>query len=211
MTVAARRAAREVIRAWRKAYVATWTATLSAALVVAPAAPVRHAVTEVLRLRLRADQTPPPSSSRIAALAAHNFPIAAWPLLLGLVGAHRDVTARRTADVVLAVGIAVNVLQVAAALGAYGPALLAYVPQLPLEWAALALGASGWLCQRQHQLTIRKGLALLALTAGVVLCAATVETVAVPHRGDAASQRNSWGGQRHRPIDTRDRTLGRRA
>ena len=67
-------------------------------------------------------------------------------------------------------------------LGAYGVALLPYIPNVPLEWAALALGASAWLVQRRRPLTLREGFVWLALIVGVVLCAATLETVAVPHR-----------------------------
>ena len=69
-----------------------------------------------------------------------------------------------------------------AALGAYGARLLPYIPQLPIEWAGLALGASAWLLQRRRALTVPEGLALLALTVCVLLCAAVIETVAVPHR-----------------------------
>ena len=76
----------------------------------------------------------------------------------------------------------VNVLPVGAALGAYGLPLLPYLPQLPLEWAGLTLGASAWLVQRRRALTLPQGLGLLALIAGVLLCAAVLETVAVPHR-----------------------------
>ena len=59
-------------------------------------------------------------------------------------------------------------------------ALLPYIPQLPLEWAGLALGVGAWLLQRRPALTGREGLALLALTACVAARAAVIETVAVP-------------------------------
>jgi hypothetical protein len=120
-------------------------------------------------------------------LAVHNLPIAAWPLLLGVVGAHHSHIGRGVADSLLAGCLAVNVLPVGAALGAYGPALLPYIPQLPLEWAALAAGASAWLLQRHRTLTVREGLALLALTSCMLLPAAVLETYAVPHEGHAAA------------------------
>jgi hypothetical protein len=196
----------ELREMWLRAYGAIWLATLGGGSIVALGgrlnAPARH----LLGLRLRADQTPTPRLGHVVALAAHNMPIAAWPLLLGVVGAHRHDLGRRAADAVLAGSIAVNVLPVGAALGAYGAALLPYIPQLPLEWAGLALGASAWLTQRRHPLTIRGGLTLLALTAIVLLCAATVETAAVPHRRDAELRRNSWGGLDRRPIDIQGRT-----
>ena len=155
-------------------------ATLSAAALVATRLSV--AVHHLLGLRLDPNRNPPPHIGHVLALAAHNIPIAAWPLLLGVVGAQRHRLGRQIADTAVLACIIVNILPVGAALGAYGAPLLPYVPQLPLEWAGLALGASAWLIQRRRALTVREGLALLALIAGVLLCAAVVETVAVPHR-----------------------------
>ena len=169
--------------AWLCAYAAVWTATLVAAALVALAGralvlPVRH----LLALALTAHRNPPPRIGHILALAAHNIPIASWPLLLGLMGAHRHRFATHVADGVLLACIILNTLPVGAALGAYGAPLLPYIPQLPLEWAGLALGTSGWLLQRRRALTVAEGLGLFALTGGVLLCAAVLETVAVPHR-----------------------------
>jgi hypothetical protein len=169
--------------AWLYAYAAVWMATLVPAALVALAGralalPVRH----LLALALTADRNPPPRIGHALALAAHNIPIAAWPLLLGLTGAHRHRLATHVADGALLACILLNVLPVGAALGAYGAPLLPYLPQLPLEWAGLALGASAWLVQRRRALTVHEGLGLLTLIAGVLLCAAVLETVAVPHR-----------------------------
>jgi hypothetical protein len=169
--------------AWLHAYAAVWIATLVPAGLVALAGPalalpVRH----LLGLALTAQRNPPPHIGHVLALAVHNIPIAAWPLLLGLVGAHRHRLATHLADGVLLTCIILNTLPVGAALGAYGTAVLPYLPQLPLEWGGLALGASAWLAQRQRTLSVPEGLGLLALIAGVLLCAATLETVAVPHR-----------------------------
>jgi len=168
---------------WVRAYGAIWMATLSAAALVAIigtrlSVPARH----LLGLRLQADRNPPPQIGHVLALAAHNVPVAAWPLLLGVVGAHHHRLSRHVADTVVLACIIVNTLPVGAALGAYGARLLPYLPQLPLEWAGLALGVSAWLIQRQRPLAVPEGLALFALTVGVLFCAAVVETVAVPHR-----------------------------
>jgi hypothetical protein len=169
--------------AWLYAYTAVWVATLIPAALLALAGralalPVRH----LLALALTAHRNPPPRVGHILALAAHNIPIAAWPLLLGLAGAHRHRLATHVADGVLLACIILNTLPVGAALGAYGAPLLPYIPQLPLEWAGLALGASAWLVQRRRALSVPEGLGLLALIAGVLLCAAVLETVEVPHR-----------------------------
>ena len=169
--------------AWLYAYAAVWIATLVPAVLVALAGqrlalPVRH----VLGLTLTAHHDPPPGIGHVLFSEAHNLPIVAWPLLLGLIGAHRHPLAKHVADGLLTACIILNTLQVGAALGAYGAPLLPYLPQLPVEWGALALGASAWLVQRQRALSVPEGLRLLALIAGVLLCAATLETVAVPHR-----------------------------
>lgn len=169
--------------AWLDAYAAIWLATLSSALLVALTGQrlVRPA-RQLLGLSLTPDRNVSPDLGHVLVLAAHNIPIVAWPLLLGVIGADRHRVGRRLADIVLLACILVNVVPVGVALGAYGTPLLPYVPQLPLEWAGLALGASAWLVQRHRALTLREGLVWFALIVGVLLCAAALETVAVPHR-----------------------------
>ncbi len=169
--------------AWLYAYATIWTATLvPAALVALAGGPLALPVRHLLGLALTTHRNPPPRVGHVLALAAHNIPIAAWPLLLGFMGAHRHRLATHVADGVLLACIILNTLPVGAALGAYGAPLLPYIPQLPLEWAGLALGASAWLVQRRRALTVSAGLRLLALTAGVLSSAAVVETVGVPYR-----------------------------
>jgi len=169
--------------AWLDAYTAVWTATLGpAALVALTGRALALPTRRLLGLALTAQRNPPPSVGHVLALAAHNIPIAAWPLLLGATGAHRHRLARRVADTVVLACIVANTLPVGAGLGAYGTPLLAYLPQLPLEWAGLALGASCWRVQRRRELTSRERLVWLSLNAGVLLCAAAIETVVVPHR-----------------------------
>lgn len=168
--------------AWLWAYAAIWTATLVDAVLVSLLAttaktPMRHLLGHCI-----CDPTRRPRAAMLLHLVAHNVPIASWPILLGVLGAHRNRRGRKLADAVLLGCIFANTLPMGAALGAYGARLLPYIPQLPIEWAGLALGASAWLLQRRRALTVPEGLALLALTACVLLCAAVIETVAVPHR-----------------------------
>ncbi|HWJ49766.1 MAG TPA: hypothetical protein VNR42_02020 [Solirubrobacteraceae bacterium] len=163
------------------AYTGIWVvAGISAVLVLIGGEPVKAVTRRLLAVSL--DPNPAPSVGHVLVLAAHNLPILAWPLLLGVAGAHRHRLARRVADTLLAGALAVNTLLVGIAIGAYGTPLLAYLPQVPFEWAAAAAGASGWISQRRHALDPREGLALFALTAGFVGCAAVLETVAIPHR-----------------------------
>jgi hypothetical protein len=169
--------------AWLEAYAAIWASTLaSAALLALASARLAAAVRRVLGLTLTPAGNPAPHVAHVLALAAHNLPIAAWPLLLGLTGAHRRRLARGAADSAVLACMLVNAVPVGAALGAYGSALIAYVPQLPLEWAGLALGYGGWLMQRRRALGAREGLLWLALIAAVLLAAAILETFGVPHR-----------------------------
>jgi hypothetical protein len=168
---------------WLHAYAGVWMATLApAALVAVVGRPLAQPARRLLGLALSAPRNPPPHVWHVLALAAHNIPIASWPLLLGVLGAHRHRLATHVADGVLLACIIANTLPVGAALGAYGTALLAYIPQLPLEWGGLALGASGWLVQRRRALTASEGIGVFVLIACVLLCAAALETVAVPHR-----------------------------
>jgi hypothetical protein len=169
--------------AWVRAYAAVWLGALAAAaLVTLVGRPLVLPGRRVLGATLSAQANPPPQLGHILVLAAHNIPIFSWPLLLGVLGAHHRRLATHVADGVVVAAIFVNTAQVGVGLGAYGWALLPYLPQVPLEWAAAALGASGWLVQRRAALTVREGLGLFALIAGVLVCAAIVETVAVPHR-----------------------------
>ncbi len=170
-------------RAWLGAYGAIWVATLTSAVIVAlSGASVRALVRHWLGLHLDPGGNPAPSVARVFALVAHNVPIAAWPLLLGVLGAHRHRLAQRLADILVVACMIVNVVPAGAALGAAGSALLPYIPQLPFEWAGLALGASAWLVQRKRALTVAEGLAVLAMTTGVLLVAGVFESVVAPHR-----------------------------
>jgi hypothetical protein len=143
---------------------------------------MQTSVRRLVGARLDPALNAPPALDHVLALAAHNFPITAWPILLGVVGAHRNARPRLVGDALVLTTLVVNTAPVGAALGAYGVALLPYLPQLPVEWAALALGASGWLIQRRRPLTPLEGLVLFAATVALVLGAAVIETVAVPHR-----------------------------
>ena len=165
------------------AYAGIWAVTLVvAALVAAAGQPASSLTRRVLGLRLSAQRNPPPQLGHILTLATHNIPLAAWPLLLGVAGADRGRRARLLADGAVIAYILANTVPVGAALGAYGTPLLAYLPQLPLEWAGLALGVSSWLRQRRGSLTARERVRSLAAITGALLCAALLEVVAIPHR-----------------------------
>ncbi len=168
---------------WGSAYLAVWTLTLVPAAVIALAGhPLSQPARQWLGLTLTAQNNAPPQLAQVLGLAAHNIPIVSWPLLLGVLGAHRNRLARHVTDGFVLVWLVANTLPVGAALGAYGVAVVPYLPHLPLEWGGLALGVSGWLAQRRRALTVREGIGVFALIVCVLLCAAALETFAVPHR-----------------------------
>ena len=181
---------------WLHAYAGVWVATLAPAAVVALVGrPLAQPARRLLGLALSAQRNPPPHVGHVLALAAHNIPIAAWPLLLGVLGAHRYRLATHVADGVLLACIIANTLPVGAALGAYGTALLAYIPQLPLEWGGLALGASGWLVQRRRALTASEGIGVFVLIAG--FCCAPPCWRPSPCPTDETAAAGEFTGDRH--------------
>lgn len=176
-----RRGLRELARRWALAYAGVWTATLLPAGAIALAGHgATGAVRGALGLALRPDAAPTVAAA--AGVWLHNLPICAWPLLLTPIGAHRRRMGRLTGDLLVGGCVAVNALPVGAALGAYGRALLPYVPQLPVEWAGLAAGAGWWLCARRRAPGRRDALAWAGAVAAVLLVAALIETWGVPCR-----------------------------
>jgi hypothetical protein len=169
--------------AWLTAYCGVWAATIATGLIVEIAGrPAMSITRRVLRLALTEHTNPPPHLGHVLALAAHNLPIVAWPVLIGITGADRAPLPRHLADCAVLVCVLLNTAPVGAAFAAYGTPLIAYVPQLPLEWAGLALGASSWVVQRRRPVSGAERVVWLGLTAGLLLCAAAAETALVPHR-----------------------------
>lgn len=170
-------------RQWAAMYAVIWTITLATAAVVAAIGTPTTAFTiRLLGLMLTPAGTPVPTSGRFLRLAAHNIPLAAWPLLLSYTGACHGARAGRVADLLVGASLLANVLPVGAAIGAYGGALVAYIPQLPLEWAGLAVGYAAWVAQRGRPVGVRERTGWLAVITVLMVGAAMLETLAVPHR-----------------------------
>lgn len=170
----------QMLRAWALSYGALWAFTLGGAVLVTfvPGAPM--IAREVLRLSLDASHNPPPSLGVVVSIAANNVLHAAWPLLLGLVGAERRWFTRRLADGAVLANLLFAGLLVGVAVGGYGTRVLPFLVHVPLEWAGIAAGSAGWVIERNKQLDGRR--LTVALTALLLLCAATAETCLVPHR-----------------------------
>ena len=185
-----------------RVYALLWVVTLAAAAATASLG-LTDAVRGLLRLSLSGDTTPGPSPRVFAVVALHNLPVCGWPLLLPAAGAYRSRRCKFAATGLVAGAVTANAALVGAALGAYGTRLLPYVPQLPLEWLALAGGAAGWAAQRSASDRRARTLAAGVVVAAV-LAAAALESYAVPHGRDAhpaAPRVNPQGGQHRRRTD----------
>jgi hypothetical protein len=122
------------------------------------------------------------SPEQVASLFAHNAWVAAIPLGLGALGWDRTAYLDRLGDLVVTGSLIANGAAVGDALTRSGPELLRYLPHLPFEWGAIALGAGSWLSLRVSEATDRSELLLraAALCAGALLIAAVLEVYAVP-------------------------------
>ena len=122
------------------------------------------------------------SLGEAAWLLQNNARVLAAPFLLVLLGFPQSRFGRRAGDLVLTALTAASTIPVGLELGRWQGRLLPYLPQLPLEWAALALAVHAWVIARSGQVAIRqlapKGAVVLAL----LVIAASLETWATPHR-----------------------------
>lgn len=170
------------LRAALAIYAALWTTTaLAAAAVALTPGLARDARASLhgLGLDLR------PHAATLHALLltrlARNMAIAAAPTEWAAIGAGRCPRCRRVIDAILTATLLTDAAFVGVALGAFGVRLVAWLPHLPLEWAALAVGVLPWLAARRGQQRRVDLLAPLAVCFVLLLAAACVETWLTPH------------------------------
>lgn len=113
-------------------------------------------------------------------ILATNLRLLAVPCALALLGFQRGRRAQGFGDLVVGAVVTLNALRVGLALGRYGTELIPYVPQLPIEWLALALSASTWMTARRgtQPLQLRTPVLLTLLAA---VSAAAIEVLLTPH------------------------------
>jgi hypothetical protein len=117
-----------------------------------------------------------------AGILANNVRALALPFGLCLLGFPALRLSRHLGDLLVLAVVAVNTLTVGIELGRWRGQLIPYVPQLPLEWAALTIAVSAWFAARTHHAD-RRQLGHLAVAAVLLLvCAAAVETWGTPHK-----------------------------
>jgi hypothetical protein len=134
-----------------------------------------------------AGHTPPHAAltgrlSDALAILENNLRVLAAPFLLWLLRPDTSRLGRAIGDVLMIALVATSALPVGVELGRWRGQLIPYLPQLPLEWAALAVAIAVWLTIRHspsslHHLALPAVLILALLTA-----AASLETWATPHR-----------------------------
>jgi hypothetical protein len=117
-----------------------------------------------------------------AGILQNNARVLAAPFLLVLLGFPHNRLGRRTGDLIVTALTAASTIPVGLELGRWQARLLPYLPQLPLEWAALALAVHAWLMARAGHLTVRELAPLVAVVLALLTCAAGLETWATPHR-----------------------------
>jgi hypothetical protein len=121
------------------------------------------------------------SPGAVAALFAHNAAVAWIPLGLAGLGWDRARGLQLTGDAVVLASLIANGGVVGYALARVGPELAAYLPHLPLEWAAIAVPAGAWRCLRRGYPGPRALLLqTLGLSATALVLAAVIEVYAVP-------------------------------
>jgi hypothetical protein len=123
-----------------------------------------------------------PTPAAVAGVLLNNAHAVAPAFLLALLGLGNGRISRGVGDVIVTAPLALLNISVGSALGRWGHRLLAYIPQLPVEYAAAAVAASVWITRRRSP---RPRARSLAADAGVVLAllaiAAVLEVLTTPH------------------------------
>jgi hypothetical protein len=121
-----------------------------------------------------------------ARILQNNARVLATPFLLVLLGFSQSRLGRRVGDLIVTALTAVSTIPVGLELGRWQARLLAYLPQLPLEWAALALAIHAWILARNGRASTHRLMVLAGLALALLIAAASLETWATPHRAPQA-------------------------
>ena len=112
----------------------------------------------------------------------NNIRVLAAPFLAVALGMPKSRLGRGAGDLIVATLTAASTIPVGLELGRWGVRLVSYLPQLPFEWTALALAGHAWVIARRGHATIRQLAPLAVVVLGLLICAASLETWATPHR-----------------------------
>jgi hypothetical protein len=129
-------------------------------------------------------------------IVQNNGRVLAAPFLLVALGLPQSRLGRGAGDLIVSGLTAASTIPVGLELGRWGARLAPYLPQLPFEWAALALAVHAWVTARPGHVTIRQLTPLAAIVLSLLAGAAALETWATPrrsgHRLDTARETTVW-------------------
>jgi hypothetical protein len=117
-----------------------------------------------------------------AGILQNNARVLAAPFLLVVLDFPHNRLGRRAGDLIVAALTAASAIPVGIELGRWQGRLLPYLPQLPLEWAALAVAVHVWISGRSGRGPTHRLMVLAVLTLALLIAAASLETWATPHR-----------------------------
>jgi hypothetical protein len=120
-----------------------------------------------------------PSAGEFSSILINNLRVLAAPFILIAARFERTFASRLVGDTIVATILTGNGIDVGLALGRWHSALIAFVPQLPVEYLAAATAAAAWFDARRHRTrtALSSATATIALTAG----AAAIEVFLTPH------------------------------
>ena len=165
-------------------YAAGWATVLATACACALIPSARWLAHDALALNVHARirPAPAPTLGTFSSLLLTNVRATAWPLVPAALRAQQSCGLRRIVHGAVLISFGANVLPVGAALGVYRLKVTLYLPHLPLELYAITAGANSWLLVARGRYSNTQ-LAAVAISIGAaLLCAAFLETWAVPHR-----------------------------
>jgi len=120
------------------------------------------------------------SVTDLLSILATNLRLLSVPFALALLGFQHSRRARAFGDVLVGVLVTLKAFRVGLALGRYGLELIPYIPQLPIEWLALALSATAWIAAR-HDAQPRALRTRALQTFLAAAAAASIEALLTPH------------------------------
>jgi len=135
-----------------------------------------------------------------ASILANNVRVLAAPFVAVVVGFQETSFGRRVGDLLVILIAAVSAVPVGIALAHWGTRLTPYVPQLPTEWAALAIAIATWIDSRDRTTPAgRVGASAVAVLLLLVI-SASLETWCTPHRHTVRPARQSTPVTVREPI-----------
>ncbi len=123
-----------------------------------------------------------PTLGAIAAVVVTNVRVLALPFILALTRFGSSRTSRLTGDGLILGLLGANTISIGVALGRWQGRLLPYIPQLPVEYLAVATATAAWLDARRNPATRPRVTGAYAVCTVVLLTiAAVIEVFLTPH------------------------------